>query len=198
MMKSLPAGAWHRDHAKMGAYGAWEMPLWYESAVQEHEAVRTRVGVFDVSHMGEILVSGDDALRFLQWVATNNIEKPPPVSGTYALILNERGAIKDETLVYNMGEGTYMIVCDAVAVEKVMAHLEMVLATITAFGKADVTIVNKTDDMCLYSIQGPRASELCTALLGIELDAMWWFQAQRAPYRGTGSLRETNSLESAR
>ncbi len=184
MMKLLPAGSWHKKHAKMGAYGAWEMPIWYESAVQEHVAVRNRVGVFDVSHMGEILVTGDDALRFLQWVTTNDIEKPPPISGTYALILNERGAIKDETLIYNMGSGTYMIVCDAVAVEKVMAHLRMVLATINTFGKADVSLENKTDEMCLYSIQGPRASELCTGLFGIDIDAMWWFQAQRTAYRG--------------
>ena len=172
----------------MGAYGAWEMPLWYEGIAHEHEAVRTRVGVFDVSHMGEILVSGDDALEFLQWVTTNDIGKPPAISGTYALILNERGAIKDETLIYNMGDSEYMIVCDAVAVEKVMAHLETVLETAQRFGKATVALENKTDAMCLYSVQGPRASDLCMDLLNIDLNAMWWFQAKRAEYRGVALI----------
>ena len=184
-MKTLPAGPWHERHAKMGAYGAWRMPLWYEGVTPEHRAVREGVGVFDVSHMGEIFVSGKDALAFLQWTTTNDIAKPPPVSGTYTLVLNERGAIKDETLVYNMGSQTYMMVCDAVAVEKIEAHLRTVLATMRLFGAPDVSIENRTDALCLYSVQGPRAADVCNDLLGIDLGDMWWFQAREHDYGGT-------------
>ncbi len=184
-MKTLPAGPWHERHAKMGAYGAWRMPLWYEGVTPEHRAVREGVGVFDVSHMGEIFVSGEDALAFLQWTTTNDIAKPPPVSGTYTLVLNERGAIKDETLVYNMGSQTYMMVCDAVAVEKIEAHLRTVLATMRLFGAPDVSIENRTDALCLYSVQGPRAADVCNDLLGIDLGDMWWFQAREHDYGGT-------------
>ncbi|HHN81511.1 MAG TPA: glycine cleavage system protein T, partial [Methanomicrobia archaeon] len=115
-MRHLPLEKWHSDRAKMAPFAGWNMPLWYRGISDEHRAVRSHAGIFDISHMGEIFFSGDDALSFLQMVTTNDIRKPPPISGTYSLVLNERGGIKDETLVFNMGDGEYMMVCDAVAV----------------------------------------------------------------------------------
>ncbi|MBU7018137.1 MAG: glycine cleavage system aminomethyltransferase GcvT [Theionarchaea archaeon] len=182
-MKKLKLFEWHRNHAKMGEYSGWQMPLWYSSVKDEHMAVRNTVGMFDVSHMTEIYVSGADALAFLQYVATADVSVPPPVSATYTLFLNERGGIKDEGLIYNLGD-KYMIVCDAVALEKLYSWLVTIKEGISLFGGADITIANKTFDMSLLSVQGPKAYEAAQELFSIDINSMWWFQCQKIEYQG--------------
>ena len=162
----------------MADFAGYEMPLWYSSIKDEHLAVRNNAGIFDVSHMGEIIVEGKDALEFLQYLTTNDISKPPPISATHALILNERGAIKDECLVYNLGD-KYMVVYDAVAVEKIYAWFSL-------FSRFyDVNITNKSYDIQLYAIQGPKAHLLCKELFGIDINEMWWYQAKKINRKGT-------------
>ncbi|MBU7027695.1 MAG: glycine cleavage system aminomethyltransferase GcvT [Theionarchaea archaeon] len=182
-MKKLKLYEWHKTHAKLGEYAGWQMPLWYSSVKNEHLAVRNNVGVFDVSHMTEIYVEGTDALTFLQYVATADVSVPPPVSATYTTFLNERGGIKDEGLIYNLGD-TYMIVCDAVAMEKLYSWLETVRGSIALFGDADVTIVNKTFDISLLSVQGPNAYKIAQELFSIDINEMWWFQCRKTEYQG--------------
>lgn len=177
-MRHLPLEKWHSDRAKMAPFAGWNMPLWYSGISEEHRAVRSHVGIFDISHMGEIFFSGDDALSFLQLVTTNDIKKPPPISGTYTLVLNERGGIKDETLVFNMGEGTYMMVCDAVAVDKLMAYFSSLKDLVGAYASPDLTIEDRTTDIALFSVQGPSAEELCDEVFSLSLSDMWWFQAK--------------------
>ncbi|MGD2250259.1 MAG: glycine cleavage system aminomethyltransferase GcvT [Candidatus Methanofastidiosia archaeon] len=180
-MKELKLLDWHASRAKMGEYAGWTMPLWYTSVKEEHMAVRTQVGVFDVSHMTEILVQGKDALSFLQYVATADISRPPPVSATYTTFLNERGGIKDEGLIYNLGDA-YMIVCDAVAMEKLLSWLKTIQKGISLFHDADIEIVNKTFDMSLISVQGPKADAIAQELFSIDTQGMWWFQCQKTEY----------------
>ncbi len=167
----------------MGEYAGWQMPLWYSSVKEEHLQVRNNVGMFDVSHMTEIYVKGKDALTFLQYIATNDISVPPAVSATYTLFLNERGGIKDEGLIYNLGD-TYMIVCDAVAMEKLYSWLEMVREGISIFANADIHLSNKTFDISLLSVQGPSAYKIAEELFSITLNDMWWFQCQKTEYKG--------------
>jgi aminomethyltransferase len=182
-MKKLKLFEWHSSHAKMGRYAGWQMPLWYSSVKEEHAAVRTDVGIFDVSHMTEIYVKGSDALTFLQFIATADIAVPPPVSATYTLFCNERGGIKDEGLIYNLGD-TYMIVCDAVAMEKLYSWLETIKESMSLLHDADVTVVNKTFDISLLSVQGPRAYTIADTLFSIDINTMWWFQCQKTDYQG--------------
>ncbi len=167
---------WHKKHAKKVAnFAGFEMPIWYSGINDEHETVRNSVGIFDLSHMGEIIVEGEERLDFLQYLTTNDISKPPPISATYALILNERGAIKDECLVYNRGD-SYMIVYDAVAIDKIYAWLSV-------FAKFyDVAVTNKTADIQLYSVQGPQAANLCQEMFEIDIGEMWWFQGKEIEY----------------
>jgi len=153
------------------------MPIWYSSIKDEHSTVRNNIGMFDVSHMGEIIVEGKDALKFLQYITTNDISKPPSISATYSLILNERGAIKDECLVYNLGD-KYMVVYDAVTLDKIYEWFLL-------FSRYyDVDIINKSYDMQLYSIQGPKTPFLCKDLFNIDINEMWWFQAKKINYKG--------------
>ncbi len=186
-MKKLKLFDWHKNHAKMGEYAGWQMPLWYSSVKEEHMAVRTSAGIFDVSHMTEIYVSGKDALSFLQYVATADVSVPPPLSATYTTFLNERGGIKDEGLIYNLGD-TFMIVCDAVAMEKLCSWLETMKVGISLFGKPDIDITNKTFDISLLSVQGPHAYKIAQELFSININEMWWFQCKETKYKGNPVL----------
>jgi aminomethyltransferase len=186
-MKELKLLDWHASRAKMGEYAGWTMPLWYTSVKEEHMAVRNQVGAFDVSHMTEILVKGKDALSFLQYVATADISRPPPVSATYTTFLNERGGIKDEGLIYNLGD-SYMIVCDAVAMEKLLSWLKTIKKGISLFHDADIEIVNKTFDISLISVQGPKAYTIAKDLFSIDTKDMWWFQCQKTAYKNNSII----------
>ncbi|NJE49765.1 glycine cleavage system aminomethyltransferase GcvT [Thermococcus sp. 9N3] len=179
MVKRVHLFDWHKEHAKkIEEFAGWEMPIWYSSIKDEHLAVRNAVGVFDTSHMGEIVFRGKDALKFLQYVTTNDISKPPAISGTYTLVLNERGAIKDETLVFNMGNDEYLMICDSDAFEKLYAWFTYLKGTVEQFTKLDLEIELKTYDIAMFAVQGPKARDLAKDLFGIDINEMWWFQAR--------------------
>jgi len=189
MVKRVHIFDWHKENAKkVEEFAGWEMPIWYSSIKEEHLAVRNGVGIFDVSHMGEFIFRGKDALEFLQYVTTNDISKPPAISGTYTLVLNERGAVKDETLVFNMGNDTYMMVCDSDAFEKLEAWFNAIKRGIEKFGDLDLEIENKTYDMVMFSIQGPKARDLAKDLFGIDINELWWFQAKEVELDGIKML----------
>lgn len=184
-MKRVHIFDWHKANAKkVEEFAGWEMPIWYSSIKEEHLAVRNGVGIFDVSHMGEIFFRGKDALKFLQYVTTNDISRPPAISGTYTLVLNERGAVKDETLVFNMGNDTYMMVCDSDAFEKLYAWFTSIKGAIEQYTNLDLEIENKTYDYVMFSIQGPKARDLAMELFGVDINELWWFKATEVELDG--------------
>jgi len=188
-MKRVHIFDWHKENAKkVEEFAGWEMPIWYSSIKEEHMAVRNGIGIFDVSHMGEIFFRGKDALKFLQYVTTNDISKPPAISGTYTLVLNERGAVKDETLVFNMGNDEYMMVCDSDAFEKLYAWFTSIKRAIEQYTKLDLEIELKTYDYVMFSIQGPKARDLAKELFGIDIMDLWWFQAKEVELDGIKML----------
>lgn len=188
-MKRVHIFDWHKEHAKkVEEFAGWEMPIWYSSIKEEHLAVRNGVGIFDVSHMGEVFFKGKDALKFLQYVTTNDISRPPAISGTYSLVLNERGAVKDETLMFNMGNDTYMMVCDSDAFEKLYAWFTSIKRAIEQYTELDLEIENKTYDYVMFSIQGPKAKDLAMELFEIDINQLWWFQAKEVELDGIKML----------
>src|SRR5438477_12138660 len=86
--------------ARLGPFAGWDMPMQYAGVIQEHRAVRERAGVFDVSHMGQIEVSGPGAREFLQWALTNDLERIGPGQGQYTLMLQDDGGVVDDLIVY--------------------------------------------------------------------------------------------------
>ena len=94
----------HAEHLKLGAkmigFGGWDMPVFYSSILEEHQAVRKRVGIFDISHMGQIRVSGPSAGDWLNSVLTNNLRRLQTCEGQYTLLLNEQGGVIDDLIVY--------------------------------------------------------------------------------------------------
>ena len=106
---------WHQAHGgRIVEFGGWSMPVQYTSIVEEHQAVRQRVGLFDISHMGRITFDGPDALAWLDHVTTNHVARLDGGQIQYSLLANERGGLIDDVLVYRLPVGYLAIVCNAI------------------------------------------------------------------------------------
>jgi len=107
----------YHEHVRRGAkiipFGGWLMPVQYISIVEEHQAVRNNVGIFDISHMGQLIVSNPAAAEWLNTMLTNNIEKLEVGQGQYTFLLNERGGIIDDLIIYRIGEQKFLLVVNA-------------------------------------------------------------------------------------
>jgi aminomethyltransferase len=158
MLKHTPLFA---AHQKLGArlidFGGWEMPVQYTSIIEEHHAVRTAAGIFDISHMGEVIVRGPAAAAFLNATLTNDICKLSMGQGQYSLMCNEHGGVIDDLYVYRTVEKEYLLVINASRVEPDVAWLEQRLAVFQQ--RADVLLANLSDITAAVAVQGPQVSK---------------------------------------
>ena len=160
----------HEIHVALGAkivpFAGYEMPVQYPSGiVAEHKAVREGCGVFDVSHMGEFWINGDRAIDFVNHVTTNNVAALEVGQAHYSTILNDRGTIEDDCLVYRFPNKVMMVV-NASNAPKDYAHIARHAAT---FG---VDIHDATDEMTLLAVQGPKTAGILQALTETDLSAI--------------------------
>jgi aminomethyltransferase len=148
--------------AKMVPFAGYSMPVQYEGVNIEHETVRNSVGVFDVSHMGEFLIEGPQALDLVQKVTSNDAAKLTVGKAQYSCIPNDNGGIVDDLIVYKVKEDTYLLVVNASNIEKDWAFIS---------SKNDVgaTMRNLSDDYALLAIQGPKAVEAMQTLSSHDL-----------------------------
>lgn len=155
----------HQNHldlgAKMGAFAGFDMPLSYQGVKAEHLCVRKHVGVFDVSHMGEFIVSGNTSLALLQHTTSNNVDLLDVGDAQYAYMPNTTGGVVDDLLIYRMGEKSYMLVVNASNLEK---DWNWLTEQNKAFG---ATLENKSDAYALLAVQGPKAHALMKQLTPI-------------------------------
>ncbi|MFO7781704.1 MAG: glycine cleavage system aminomethyltransferase GcvT [Spirochaetia bacterium] len=167
--------SWHRNHgARMGPFAGWDMPLQYETgAIAEHRAVREQAGIFDISHMGQVEVSGPDAVSFLDYTLTNDILGLPEGLSTYCLMCRPDGGVLDDVFVYRLPDRFYVVV-NAGNIDKDEAWLRAVAAGEAApvdsaggspgggrsAGGFDVRITNKSWDTSMFALQGPQALEV--------------------------------------
>ena len=162
-MKQLTLHQNHLDlDAKMGAFAGFEMPLTYQGVKAEHLCVREHVGVFDVSHMGEFMVSGDAALALLQYTTSNDVSSLKVGAAQYAYMPNIHGGVVDDLLIYRISEETYMLVVNASNLEK---DWNWLTEQNKSFG---ATLENVSSDFALLAVQGPKANELMRMLSGID------------------------------
>jgi aminomethyltransferase len=159
-MKELLKTVFYDKHVGLGAqmveFGGWDMPVQYQSGiVQEHLSTRKQAGLFDVSHMGRLIVSGEGALDFLQHVLTNNAAAVEVEEGQYTMIPNETGGAIDDAYLYRFVEDEYLLVVNAANREKDWKHL---MAFKDEFGR--VNIEDRTMDLTMLSLQGPRAKQI--------------------------------------
>ena len=149
------------------------MPVQYTSIVEEHQAVRNNVGIFDISHMGQLIVDGADAREWLNTMLTNNAGKLDVGTGQYTFLLNERGGIIDDLIVYRVGQQKFLLVVNAARTDEDFAWLEKWHRLPADYGQdADVTVrlTNRSADFGGVAIQGPRIAELFHALFGADTD----------------------------
>ncbi len=155
----------HAEHVRLGArlvpFAGWEMPVQYKGISAEHAAVRERVGVFDVSHMGELWFTGPAAVAVVDSLVTNDIGKLPDGKAAYTCCCNERGTILDDLIVYRFSGDRVLVVCNASNRDKIAAHFRN-----HAAGKT--TLEDASDRTALIALQGPRAlATLSAAGVGI-------------------------------
>lgn len=149
-------------HQKAGArlieFGGWLMPLHYAGIVVEHLAVRQAAGLFDISHMGEVLVRGRAAAAFLNHVLTNDIRKLSPGRGQYTLLCNEGGGVIDDLYAYQLAEEMFLLVVNAARTEADVAWLERWAAVFA--GRDALVVEDASSRYAAIAVQGPRAREL--------------------------------------
>jgi len=153
---------------KMVEFAGYNMPVQYEGVKAEHHTVRNKVGVFDVSHMGEVFVSGEKALDFLQYITTNDVSKLTPGKIQYTCLPNENGGIVDDFLLYMIAENNYLLVVNA-------SNMEKDLAWINKHNTFGCTINNQSDNYSLLAVQGPKAIELLQELTKINLSEIKYY-----------------------
>ena len=151
------------EHAKLGAkiipFGGWLMPVQYSSIREEHQAVRNDVGVFDISHMGELVASGPRAGEWLDTVITNNVAKLEVGTGQYTFLLNDDAGIIDDLILYRVDAEKFLLVVNASRIEEDFAWLQAHLGM-------EVRLENQSDQYAGLAIQGPKIGDLFRALFG--------------------------------
>lgn len=164
--------------AKMVPFAGYNMPVSYEGVNAEHETVRKGVGVFDVSHMGEFLISGPNALSLIQKVTSNDASKLTIGRAQYSCLPNETGGIVDDLIVYRIKEEQYLLVVNASNIDKDWAHI----SSYNNEFKADMR--NISEGYSLLAIQGPKAVEAMQSLTSIDLSAIKFYHFEVADFAG--------------
>jgi len=163
--------------AKMVPFAGYNMPVQYEGVNAEHETVRTSVGVFDVSHMGEFFLKGENALALIQKVTSNDASKLVDGKAQYSCLPNNDGGIVDDLIVYKITDNDYMLVVNASNIEKDWNW-------ISSHNDLGVNMTNASDDYSLLAIQGPKAAAAMQSLTNIDLANMAYYSFQIGEFAG--------------
>lgn len=165
------------SYAKYGAktidFGGWDLPVQFSSIKEEHEAVRTKAGLFDVSHMGEIIVKGEEALSYLQHLLTNDISKIAINQAQYTAMCYESGGVVDDLLTYKISENEYLLVVNAANTEKDYGWM------LENKGNYNVEIINVSTDYAQIALQGPLAEEVLQRFTQTNLRDITFFRFQQ-------------------
>jgi aminomethyltransferase len=174
-LKKTPLHARHRAlGARMVEFGGWDMPVEYSGIVDEHMAVRTRAGLFDVSHMGEIEIAGADALQAVQHITSNDASRLAVNQIQYSALTTPQGTFVDDVLTYKLADDHFMLVVNA---SNIVKDFHWIAEHVKAL-KKDAAAVNTSSRYALIALQGPVAQNVLQSLTGIDLASMkyYWFR----------------------
>ncbi len=163
--------------AKMVPFAGYNMPVRYSSDIEEHNTVRDAVGIFDVSHMGEFLVSGPHALELIQKVTSNDASKLEIGKAQYSCLPNDQGGIVDDLLVYKIREEEYMLVVNASNIDKDWNW-------ISQYNSRGATMKNISDDFSLFAVQGPKATQVLQKLTSVDLSTIKFYTFEVGDFAG--------------
>ncbi|QXU40837.1 glycine cleavage system aminomethyltransferase GcvT [Pedobacter sp. D749] len=167
--------------AKMVPFAGYNMPVTYEGINAEHATVRNGVGVFDVSHMGEFILKGENALDLIQRVTSNDASKLYNGKVQYSCLPNQDGGIVDDLLVYKIDDKTYMLVVNASNIEKDWNWIQQ-------FNSKDVEMHNISDQTSLLAIQGPKAADALQSLTDVDLASMEYYTFVKGTFAGVDNV----------
>ena len=167
--------------AKMVPFAGFNMPVQYSGINDEHETVRTGVGVFDVSHMGEFILKGEKAIDLIQKVSSNDVSKLYNGKVQYAYLPNENGGIVDDFLTYKIDDETYLLVVNASNIEKDWDW-------ISKYNSYGVEMKDISDETSLFAVQGPKAAEALQGLTDIELASMEYYSFVKGSFAGVDNV----------
>ena len=170
-MKKTPLNQVHINAgARMVDFGGWHMPVQYSGLSQEHQAVRTKAGLFDVSHMGEVIVEGEKAEEFLNYLVTNNVSRLVDGQAQYTVMCYENGGVVDDLLVYRRGKGLYLLCINAGNIDKDWEWIQRQ-------GKKfpGLKLENVSDDFCQIALQGPLSEKILALVTDFNLAAIDYY-----------------------
>jgi aminomethyltransferase len=185
-LKKTPLNARHRaSGARMVPFSGWDMPVEYSGIVLEHNAVRSRAGLFDVSHMGEIEIAGKDALAAVQRISSNDASKLAVGQAQYSGLMTPQGTFVDDLLVYRLAPSHFLLVVNAGNIPKDYAWIAEQIAAV-----GDAVAVDASSRYALIALQGPAAVDVLQPLTGVDLASMkyyWFAHGEVANVRATVS-----------
>ena len=149
----------------MVPFSGWEMPVQYSGVTDEHQAVRQALGLFDVSHMGELHFQGPEAGACIDRLVTNDVAKLAPGRALYTVACNERGTVLDDLIIYRLADTHYLVVCNASNLDKMRAHF-------AEHTRGQCQFEDRSDSTALIALQGPRAPELVQMMGALQLAAL--------------------------
>jgi aminomethyltransferase len=184
VLKETPLHAAHLAlGARMVPYAGFEMPVQYSSIIEEHRTVRGAVGLFDLSHMGELHLSGPEALAFARYAVVSDPGLLEPGQAQYSMLCAADGGIIDDLIVYRVEDG-YLVVCNAANHDAVAAQLE----SLRAHGDFEVTVEDRSDETALIAPQGPRSPELLARLTELDLASLGNYRSRPSRVGGIDCL----------
>lgn len=182
-LKRTPLHAFHIDHgARLVPFAGWEMPVQYTSILEEHRAVREAAGLFDVSHMGELRIHGQDARAFLNTLVTNDVDRLSTGKALYTVMCYEDGGVVDDLIIYEVGDEEFLLCVNAGNVEK---DLEWITGQAVGF---ECLIDNVSDGFGLLALQGPKALEIFELASGVDLRNLKRFHFVQGEFLDTRAL----------
>jgi aminomethyltransferase len=170
MSKTTQLHEFHQKEGHMTEFAGYDMPVWYSSISEEHLAVRNKCGVFDVSHMGRISVTGPDSGRFLDGLVPSNISSQPPGKAVYTLFLNDNGGILEDLIVVKLSEEYYLVVVNAVNTQKDLEHI------LNNHRESGSSIADITGSTAMLAIQGPDSSKILQPITSVDLGQLKRFR----------------------
>jgi len=171
----------YEEHIRLGAkmteFAGWEMPLQYAGIAHEVGVVRSAVGIFDISHMGEFTAAGPNALELVQYVTTNDVSALEIGQAQYSLLCTPEGGVIDDLIVYRLEPELYLLIVNA-------SNIDIDFEWISSHNTMGAELTNKSDDTALIAVQGPKAEELLQSISDIDLSAIGRFHIARGKIAG--------------
>jgi aminomethyltransferase len=185
-VKKTPLNLVHRElGARMVDFGGWDMPVQYSGVIEEHVAVRQAAGLFDVSHMGEVEVTGPNALAFIQHLTINDASKLVDGQIQYSALCYPEGGVVDDVTLYRFNESRYLFCVNASNTDKDFAWMQKVLADSAI---TDVTLTNRSDEFAQIALQGPKAETILTALTDVPLTDIVYYHFTEGEVAGVDMI----------